>query len=148
AARAVGKPDSRAVTVSYAVPTVGQEIIVPGVPLGTRVGVLIEPDFPSGGVYALGISCLVTGRLVLNQEHVNTLIATPDGVKFFELDIGGGDDLKALDQRGQTAVDEINQRLKSIPFAARAGVRRLGVAFLHRSFAESDSQLHSLVRGG
>ena len=71
-----------------------------------------------------------------------------DGRKFFELDIGGGQDLKELDQIGAPAVDAINARLKNIPFTATAGVHRLGVTFLHRSFAESDRQLYSQVPGG
>ena len=71
-----------------------------------------------------------------------------DGRKFFELDIGGGQDLKELDQIGAPAVDAINARLKNIPFTATAGVHRLGVTFLHRSFAESDRQLYAQVPGG
>ena len=49
-------------------------------------------------------------------------IALLDGRKFFELEIGGGEDLKELDQIGAPAVDEINARLKNIPFTATAGV--------------------------
>ena len=56
--------------------------------------------------------------------------------------------LKELDQIGAPAVDAINARLKNIPFTATAGVHRLGVTFLHRSFAESDRQLYALVPGG
>src|SRR5690606_35867921 len=84
----------------------------------------------------------------LDQEHVNTVIATLDGKKFFELDIGGGDDLKALDQEMSPAVDRLNAQLKNIEFTTTAGVHRIGVTFKHRSFAESDRQLRSLVPGG
>ena len=56
--------------------------------------------------------------------------------------------MKELDQVGAPAVDKINARLKNIPFTATAGVHRLGVTFLHRSFAESDRQLYALVPGG
>jgi hypothetical protein len=56
--------------------------------------------------------------------------------------------LKELDQIGAPAVDAINARLKDIPFTATAGVHRLGVTFLHRSFAESDRHLHAQVPGG
>src|SRR5690606_4633051 len=80
--------------------------------------------------------------------HVNTLIATLDGKKFFETDIGGGDDLVALDQIGAPAGAELNARLKNIPISATAGVHKPGVTFLHRSFAESDRVLNSLVPGG
>ena len=145
AARALGNPDARPGSVSYEIPTVGQESYIEGLPLGTRGGAAIRHYFPADGKYLLSIGDLVTGRFGINQEHVNTLIATIDGRKFFQLDIGGGEDLKQLDQRGQEAVDEINARLKNIPFEAKAGEHEVVVTFLHRSFAESDRQLHSLT---
>jgi hypothetical protein len=148
-AQAVGNPAPRAVGVPYDLSDPrGQQFYVEGLPLGTRGGALIEHYFPSDGDYLLNIGDLVTGLWGYNQEHVNTLIATLDGKKFFELDIGGGGDLKALDQIGAPAVDQINARLKRIPFTTTAGVHKVGVTFLHRSFAESDRQLHALVPGG
>ena len=93
-----------------------------GLPLGTRGGALVEHYFPSDGEYRLNIGDLVTGLWVFDQEHENTLIATLDGKKFFELKIGGGEDMKAIDQIGAPAVDEINARLKNIPFTTTAGV--------------------------
>jgi mono/diheme cytochrome c family protein len=146
-ARAVGNPSPRPVGVPYTFSSVGQQFHVEGLPLGTRGGALIEHYFPSDGEYLLNIGDLVTGLWGFNQEHVNTVIATLDGKRFFELDIGGADDLKALDQIGAPAVDEINARLKNIPFTATAGLRRLGVTFLHRSFAESDRHLYLHVPG-
>jgi hypothetical protein len=134
--------------VPYDIPATGQEFYVEGLPLGTRGGAAIKHNFPADGEYTLSIGDLVTGRFGLNQEHLNTLIATIDGRKFFELDIGGGADLVVLDQLGQSAVEQVNARLKNIPFTTTAGVHELGVAFLHRSFAESDSYLRSLVPGG
>jgi hypothetical protein len=146
-ARALGERAARPVAVSYNVPTAGQDRYVEGLPLGTRGGALIEHYFPSDGKYRLSISDLVTARFGQNQEHLNTLVATIDGRKFFELDIGGGKDLEALDKLGQPAVNEINARLKNIPFTATAGTHRVGVAFRHRSFAESDSYFYPLVPG-
>jgi hypothetical protein len=149
AAQAVGNREPRAVGVPY---TIGnsraQQFHVPGLPLGTRGGAVIEHYFPADGEYRLNIGDLVTGLWGFNQEHENTLVALLDGRKFFELDIGGGEDLKKLDQIGAPAVDEINARLKNIPFTATAGVHRLGVTFLHRSFAESDRWLYAQVPGG
>jgi len=146
-ARALGKRAARSVAVSYNVATAGQERYVDGLPLGTRGGTLIEHYFPSDGQYRLSVSDLVTARFGQNQEHVNTLVATIDGRKFFELDIGGGKDLEMLDKLGQPAVNEINGRLKNIPFTTTAGTHRVGVTFRHRSFAESDSYFYPLVPG-
>jgi hypothetical protein len=148
-AQALGNAQARAVGVPYTIGNArGQQFHVDGLPLGTRGGGLIEHTFPADGEYRLNIGDLVTGLWGFNQEHKATVIALLDGRKFFELDIGGGQDLKELDQIGAPAVDKINARLKNIPFTATAGVHRLGVTFLHRSFAESDRQLHSQVPGG
>ena len=147
--QAVGTPAARPVGTPYVIGDArGQQFHVEGLPLGTRGGALIEHYFPSDGEYKLNIGDLVTGLWEFNQEHVNTLIATLDGKKFFQLDIGGGDDLKELDQKGAPAVDRINARLKNIPFTTTAGPHKLGVTFLHRSFAESDRQLFAQVPGG
>jgi hypothetical protein len=148
-AQAMGNPQARAVGTPYTIGDArGQQFHVDGLPLGTRGGGLIEHFFPADGEYRLNIGGLVTGLWGFNQEHKATVIALLDGRKFFELDIGGGQDLKELDQIGAPAVDKINARLKNIPFTATAGVHRLGVTFLHRSFAESDRQLYSQVPGG
>jgi hypothetical protein len=145
--RAIGNPAARAVGTPYTFSSTGQEFHVPGLPLGTRGGALVEHDFPSDGEYLLNIGDLVTGLWGFNQEHRNTLIATIDEEKIFELEIGGGEDLRALDQIGAPAVDRINAQLINIPFTTTAGVHRVGVTFLHRSFAESDRKLRSLVPG-
>jgi mono/diheme cytochrome c family protein len=135
-AQAVGNPQPRAVGTPYTIGNArAQQFHVDGLPLGTRGGGVIEHYFPADGEYRLNIGNLVTGLWGFNQEHENTLVALLDGRKFFELEIGGGQDLKELDQIGAPAVDAINARLKSIPF-------------LHRSFAESDRQLYSQVPGG
>jgi hypothetical protein len=147
--QAVGTPAARPVGVPYVIGDArGQQFHVEGLPLGTRGGVAVEHYFPSDGEYRLNIGDLVTGLWEFNQEHVNTLIATLDGKKFYELDIGGGEDLKALDQQGAPAVDRINARLKNIAFTTTAGPHKVGVTFLHRSFAESDRQLFAQVPGG
>jgi hypothetical protein len=53
--------------------------------------------------------------------------------------IGGEEDMKAIDQKQDPAVEAINKRLKNIRFNAKAGVHRFVVAFRHRSFAESET---------
>jgi hypothetical protein len=147
-AQALGNPAPRAIGVPYTFSSAEQRFHVEGLPLGTRGGVLIEHYFPSDGEYLLNIGDLVTGLWGFNQEHVNTLIATLDGTRFFELEIGGGEDLKALDQIGAPAVDRINAQLKNISFVTTAGPHKLGVTFVHRSFAESDRLLHQFSPGG
>jgi hypothetical protein len=83
-----------------------------------------------------------------NQEFTHTVIATYDGQKIFEMDIGGGEDLRAIDQVGDPAVDAINARLKGIRFQAETGPHEVAVTFLHRSFAESEGVLGPIQPGG
>jgi hypothetical protein len=146
-AQALGNPFPRAVGVPYSIPADGQQFHVEGLPLGTRGGALIEHYFPSDGEYLLNIGDLATGFSYTYYEHTHTLIATLDGKKLFQLDVGGGEDSVAVDQERAPAAERLNSRLKSIPFTATAGVHRIGVTFLHRSFAESDRVLHSQVPG-
>lgn len=146
-ARAVGQRAPRPGSVTYNIPLAGQDFHVEGLPLGTRGGAVIEHYFPSDGEYRVSIGDMMTGRYGFNQEHVNTVVVTIDGAKVFEEDVGGGEDLKSMDQGGQPAMQAVNARLKDIPFAATAGVHKVGVTFRQRSFAESDHYLHSIVPG-
>ena len=88
-AQAVGNPAPRAAGVPYTIADArGQQFHVEGLPLGTRGGAVIAHYFPTDGDYLLNIGDLVTGLWGYNQEHENTLIATLDGRKFFELPSG------------------------------------------------------------
>ena len=83
-------------------------------------------------------------RLTDIMEYQHTAIITLDGKKIFEHTIGGGEDLRKLDQEQAPAVAEINGRFKDIPITVSSGKHTIGVAFVARSFAESDEFLHSL----
>lgn len=138
--QAVGNPAPRAGGATYT-SRADQHKHVAGMPLGTRGGLLVEHYFPADGEYVLNIGNLAAALWVSNQEFTHTLIATLDGVRFLELEIGGGEDLRAIDQIGDPAVDEINSRLKNIRFTATAGPHRLAVTFVQRSFAEFEGSL-------
>jgi mono/diheme cytochrome c family protein len=139
-AQAVGNPSPRAGGSTYNARG-DQNKHIAGLPLGTRGGLQVEHYFPADGEYVLNIGNLAAALWVSNQEFTHTLIATLDGVKFFETEIGGGEQLKAIDQIGDPAVDEINSRLKDIRFTATAGPHKLAVTFVQRSFAEYEGTL-------
>ena len=82
------------------------------------------------------------------MEFENTLVVTVDGEQVYETTIGGEEDMKAIDQKQDPAVDAINKRLKNIRFTSKAGVHKLVVAFRHRTFAESEDRLQMYVPGG
>src|SRR4029077_20763975 len=120
---------------------------VEGLPLGTRGGLLAEHLFPADGEYKLNISGLAIAGYVRGMEYRHTVIATLDGVKFFEGQVGGGEDMKAIDQKQAAAVAAVNGRFQNIPFKATAGPHKVGVTFVVRSYAESDEVLHSFKPG-
>lgn len=143
ASQAIGNPNARPGGTTYNAGG-NQYAHRAGLPLGTRGGLAVEHYFPADGEYVLNIGNLASRLWVFNQEFTHTVIATYDGERFFEMDIGGAEDLKAIDQIGDTAVDAINARLKNIPFVAEAGPHTVAVTFIHRSFAEYEGRLHRL----
>src|SRR5690606_15818697 len=115
---------------------------------GTRGGTVVEHYFPADGEYALTISDLAGALWVQDMEFRNTIVALLDGQEFFRTHIGGEEDMKAIDQKQDPAVDAINKRLKDIRFRATAGVHKVAVTFLGRTFAESDGRLGSAAPEG
>ncbi len=142
--RAVGTPNPRNDTAVYRVSSAHQGAHVDGLPLGTRGGVLIDHEFPVDGDYTITIPGMAGAGYTLGMEYQHTVVVTLDGRKIFQHDIGGGEDLKKLDQVQAPAVAEINGRFKDIPITVTSGKHHIGVAFIARSFAESDEFLHSL----
>ncbi len=114
-----------------------------GMPFGTRGGVSFVHDFPAAGDYALTINDLASGRAVPRMEFSNTVVALLDGKEFFRTAIGGEKDQKDIDQRQETAVAEINARLRDIHFHATAGQHRIAVTFVARSDIESEERFPS-----
>ncbi len=146
---AVGEVPEHPVGVQYVVKgPATQSFHIDGLPLGTRGGMVVTHEFPADGEYELNIGNLAVALWVYNLEFKNTLVATLDGKKFWQGDIGGEEDMKSIDQKQDPAVDAINARLKGIRFKATAGPRKVAVTFLHRTFAESDDRLYQQIPGG
>jgi Protein of unknown function (DUF1592)/Protein of unknown function (DUF1588)/Protein of unknown function (DUF1585)/Protein of unknown function (DUF1587)/Protein of unknown function (DUF1595)/Planctomycete cytochrome C len=149
AVQAVGNPSSRPVGTPYTNPFGGpQHNHVEGLPFGTRGGFGVDHIFPADGEYELNINDMARALWVEGMEFENSLVALVDGVKIYEVKIGGDEDQKAIDQKGDPPVDAINKRLKNIRFQAKAGQHRVVVTFRARTYAESDARLASLVPGG
>jgi hypothetical protein len=148
ALQAIGRPDARAGSKTYSAGPGTQHAHVPGLPLGTRGGVLAEHYFPSDGTYEINVADVVNGLWGNDMEFENTLVVTLDGKLVHEVTVGGEEDMKRFDQIHNGALDAINVRLKNIRFAATAGPHKVGVAFRRRSFAESDDRKEPFVPGG
>ena len=162
ATQAVGNPKAPAVTTTFGNlgdmvislqvrghPGEGnQQLYRDGMPFGTRGGMSAEYIFPADGEYALTIGDLALGRDVPLMEFDNTVVALLDGKEFFRTHIGGDADQKAIDQQQQTAVNEINGRLRNIKFHATQGQHHVAVTFVHRDFAESDERVRVVTLEG
>ncbi|HEY8521170.1 MAG TPA: DUF1592 domain-containing protein [Gammaproteobacteria bacterium] len=139
------RPDSR---VYYVEPGTNQNFHVDGMPLGTRGGLLVEHYFPADGTYEFDIGGLARARYVEGLEYRHRLILTIDGVRVFEDEIGGPEDLEAVDLRQAAAVEEINSRFKNIRVPVTAGPHEVAATFVARTMAESDAVLQPFIPGG
>ena len=148
AVKAMGRPDARPGGWTFRAGPGTQLTHVPGLPLGTRGGILATADLPSDGEYVVDIADIVTHIWGNGMEFENPLVVTLDNKIVYETVIGGEEDMKLYDQVQNGALDRVNARLKNIRFFATAGPHKIGVAFKRRTFAESDDQLQMFARGG
>jgi hypothetical protein len=125
-----------------------QQHHIEGMPLGTRGGFTVKHIFPVDGDYELTIGDMALAREVPRMEFENTVIVLLDGKEIYRTNIGGEPDHKAIDQRLDPAVEEINGRLRKIPLKATAGQHELTVTFLQRSYAESDERIRTTALEG
>jgi len=148
AVKAVGRPDARPGGWTFRAGSGTQNTHVPGLPLGTRGGILAKVDLPSDGEYVINIADMATHIWGNGMEYENPLVVTVDNQLVYETVIGGEEDMKLYDQVQNGALDRVNARLKNIRFAAKAGPHKIGVAFKRKTFAESDDELQMFVPGG
>src|SRR5262249_41116767 len=162
AEEAVGNPEAPHVTMTYgdvenmviSLPPKGapgtgrQQHHIEGMPFGTRGGFTVKHNFPVDREYEVTIGEMALAREVPRMEFENTVIVLLDGKEFYRTNIGGEPDHKAIDQRLDPAVEEINGRLRKIHFNATAGQHDLTVTFLHRSYAESDERIRTTALEG
>jgi mono/diheme cytochrome c family protein len=146
---AIGDPgaklDSR---VYYAALSANQNFHVDGMPLGTRGGLRVDHLFPADGDYEFSLGGLARARYVEGLEYRHRLIATIDGVRVFEDELGGPEDMEAVDLRQAAAVAEINSRFEKIRVPIKAGPHSVGATFVARTMSETDAVLQPFIPGG
>ena len=148
AVKAMGRADARPGGWTFRAGPGTQLTHVPGLPLGTRGGILGNVDLPADGEYVVDIADMATHIWGNGMEFANPLVVTLDNKIVYETVVGGEEDMKLYDQVQSGALDRVNARLKNIRFAATAGPHRVGVTFKRRTFAESDDQLQMFTPGG
>jgi Protein of unknown function (DUF1592)/Protein of unknown function (DUF1588)/Protein of unknown function (DUF1585)/Protein of unknown function (DUF1587)/Protein of unknown function (DUF1595) len=153
AIQAVGNPAAELTRADYRSERGNRTEHVDGLPLGTRGGMLVEHDFPADGIYEINLAVSsIPGSELRGYpygwlEYQHELVVTIDGRRVFSDLIGGEEDSKALDQQQIQAVEAIKDRFRHIRVPVKAGRRKIGAAFVARSFAEGDYLLQSLVPG-
>ena len=145
---ALGKRDARPSGWTFKAPPGNQLTHVPGLPLGTRGGILAKVDLPADGEYRINIADMATHIWGNGMEYENPLVVTVDNKIVYQTVIGGEEDSKLYDQVQSGALDRVNARLKNIKFQTTAGPHKIGVTFRRKSFAESDDQLQMFAPGG
>jgi len=149
AVQAIGNRAARPAGASYVAKDTGtQQFYREGLPLGTRGGMVVDHYFPADGDYVMNIGNMAQALWVYNMEFENTVVVTVDGAQVYETNIGGEEDMKAIDQKQDPAVDAINSRLKNIHFKGTAGYHKIAVAFVQRTLAESEDRLQANIPGG
>jgi len=148
AVKAVGRPDARPGGWTFRAGPGTQLTHVPGLPLGTRGGILANVDLPSDGEYQVDVADMATHIWGNGMEFENPLVVLVDNKVVYETVIGGEEDMKAYDQVQNGALDRVNARLKNIRFKTTAGPHKIGVTFRRRTFAESDDQIQMFSKGG
>ena len=152
--QAVGEPSPKANQVIYQAPDqLAQDDHVDGLPLGTRGGFVAAHYFPASGEYDISVRLSSAEGSLLRSyptgwlEYEHTVILTLDGEEVFRDTVGGAEDLEAVDKRQQQAVVEILARFEDIRIPVEAGQHRVGVAFVAKTFAESDRKLAHTLPG-
>ncbi|HVG71177.1 MAG TPA: DUF1592 domain-containing protein, partial [Vicinamibacterales bacterium] len=148
AVKAMGRPDARPSGWTFRAGPGQQLTHIPGLPLGTRGGILAHADLPADGEYVVDVADMATHIWGNGMEFENPLVVTLDNKIVYETVIGGEEDMKLYDQVQNGALDKANAKLKNIRFFATAGPHRIGVTFKRRTFAESDDQLQMFAAGG
>jgi mono/diheme cytochrome c family protein len=141
--RASAKPSTREVRANGS----DQSEHIDGLPLGTRGGMIVDHYFPADGEYEFNIRDFFFGGAgyITKVDASHTVIMTVDDVRVFEQKAGGDADLKDVDVRQAAAADEMQSRFNHIRVKIKAGPHRIGIAFVQRSFAQSDSPLQPIA---
>jgi cytochrome c5 len=147
ASLAVGDPSINPISQVFRVPPdLSQEQHLPGLPLGTRGGILIHHNFPLDADYQFSVSLLqnIVGY-VTGLEWPHQLEISIDGKRVFLAPVGGEADNKMSDANLGIAKDTLDARLKTKVHVS-AGPHDVVVAFLHKNNSESDEPLEPFTR--
>jgi mono/diheme cytochrome c family protein len=125
--QAIGNPQPKPASVVFRPSRADQGVHIDGLPLGTRGGLLVDFWFPADGEYKFSINGLASAGYVRGLEYEHRVVVTIDGARVWEKQVGGEEDIKAIDQKQAVAVAAINGRFQNIPISVKAGPHKVGV---------------------
>ncbi len=145
--QAIGRTNAKPSTREFRVDASDQNEHIDGLPLGTRGGFLIDHYFPVDGEYKFNIRDFFFhgAGYVTKVDAAHKVVMTIDSVPVFSETLGGAQDLKDVDVRQSEAAEEMQARFMNIRVKVKAGPHKIGVSFVQRSFAESDSPLQPIA---
>jgi hypothetical protein len=119
---------------------------VPGLPLGTRGGIVIRYSFPADGEYVISPRLYrETVNIVRGLELPHDLEVTLDGQRLVLARFGGPKDEQANYLQPTLAGDEMEKRFQA-RLKITAGMHEVGVAFLKKSSATTVELLQPFER--
>jgi hypothetical protein len=140
--------DTRLTPISkvYRTPPDQPQQHIPGLPLGTRGGILVQHNFPVDGEYQFNsyLTRNIVGYMT-GLEWPNIFEISIDGVEVFRAQVGGEADNLANDTNFAEAADAIDLRLQTrIPVTA--GLHQVAVTWQQKNAAETHEPLELHTR--
>jgi mono/diheme cytochrome c family protein len=150
-ALAVGAPElGEPLDVKYPVPgDLTQVGHIEGLPIGTRGGVLIRHTFPLDGEYVIAPTLWKTNNWVIRGiMRTHELEILLDGRRVHLVKVGGPEvEYGAGDDGGDLSPEDVNKRIfetLKVKVPVKAGVREVGVTFVHQSVGQEPQLLDPL----
>jgi hypothetical protein len=144
---ALGDMSLEPVSTVYRVPPdLPQAQHIPGLPIGTRGGVLIEHNFPLDAEYDFNnyLTRNIVGYMT-GLEWPHQFEISIDDALVFTAQVGGEEDNLRSDRNFAAAADVIDARLK-VRLPVKAGHHRIAITFQQKNDAESHEPLELHTR--
>ena len=123
-----------------------QDRHVPGLPLGTVGGILINRTLPLDGEYQFRVTLFRTNLGTMRGlEYEHQLEISVDGQRVHLAAFGGDNEIKASSDNPTTTGDSVDGRF-TVRVPLKAGPHRIGVAFLEKTHAFNTRRLQNYVR--
>ena len=123
-----------------------QDRHIPGLPIGTVGGLLINRTLPLDGEYQFRVTLFRTNLGTMRGlEYEHQLEISVDGQRVHLATFGGDNEIKASSDNPTTTGDSVDGRF-TVRVPLKAGPHRIGVAFLEKTHAFNTRRLQNYVR--